>query len=127
MAAPSSRTESGEPLTSTRARPPAAISRRTISSSAAILRVSTFDPERIELRAHAFRQLEHGLGGHAVAAGADHLRRAARAAQELQRIDQQRFPGAGLARQNVQPRPRLDGELFDDGQVADFQIRDHAQ
>src|SRR5207253_9095876 len=49
------------------------------------------------------------------------------AAQQLERIDQQRFAGAGLARENVEPGSRLDRELFDDRQIPHFEIRDHPE
>ena len=47
------------------------------------------DAQEIERIRDTRRQMKNRLGAHLVAAGTDHLRRAARAAQKLERIDQQ--------------------------------------
>src|ERR671925_407508 len=68
----------------------------------AVVRIE-IDADFLELRSMLYRQMKDRLGGHLLAPAANRLRRAARAAQELERVDQQRLPGARLAGQDVQP------------------------
>ena len=56
---------------------------------------------------------------------ADHFRSAAAAGQQLQRIDQDRFAGAGLAGEHRESRVELELDGLDDGEVADLQSDEH--
>ena len=95
----SSRTERGEPLTSNAPRPPAAISRRTISS-AAVLRLNSIPKDPAPPA--RFSGLEHGPAVCGAAARIISVEPRARAGTRAN--DEQRL-AAGLGRQNVQPRP----------------------
>ena len=83
------------------------------------------DADLIERVMHRSRHIEDSLGRHPIRPGANHLRRPARSPQKLERVDQQRLPRPRLARQHIQPHPRLDRELLDNREVADLEIRDH--
>src|SRR5436853_1910692 len=84
------------------------------------------DAEDVERVGDARGELEDRLRAHLLAAGANHLRRSARAAQELERVDEQRLARAGLAGEDIQPRARLDRKLLHDREVAHFEVGDHA-
>ena len=45
--------------------------------------------------------------------------------EQLQRADDQRLTGSGLARDNVQPRPELDVKFRDDGEVSYVERFEH--
>ena len=59
-------------------------------------------------------------------AGAHHFGAGAAATEQLQRIDQHRLAGAGLAGEHRQPAAEVDFDRIDDGQIADLQMSQHA-
>ena len=78
------------------------------------------------LRAAAsFGVIELGLDHRAIGARSDERAVAARSCREAQRVHHDRFPGAGLAGEHVQPRAELDTKLFDGGEVSDAQRLEH--
>ena len=98
---------------------------RLLDPIAAARGAQLLDARLLERLPRRLREIEDGLGGHLVGAAADHVRGAARPAEELQRVDEQGLAGAGFAGQNVQAGAGLDGELLDDGEVPHLQVRDH--
>src|SRR5262249_40442035 len=58
-------------------------------------------------------------------AGPDRLRPAAPAQDERQRVDQDRLAGAGLAREQVESWPQIEGQVADDGEIRDVQTAKH--
>ena len=71
-------------------------------------------------------QLELSLDIRLVGAGADEARFALRAEQEPDRLREDRLPGAGLARNRVQPCAGLELRLADEHQVLDAESTKHA-
>src|SRR5688500_5899570 len=65
------------------------------------------------------------LGRHFLGAGANGIGRAARPAEKLERVNEQRRARPRFAGEYVESGARLDGELFDDSEITDFQICDH--
>ena len=70
-------------------------------------------------------QVEHRLDGAAVFAAADQPAVGALPEHEFQCADDDRFPGAGLAGDAHQAAAELPGEFFDQGEVLDFEEREH--
>ena len=59
------------------------------------------------------------------AAEADHVRRSFLAHEQAESINQDGFPRAGFAGQQIQPRSELDGEMVDDGVILKAQFEEH--
>ena len=70
---------------------------------------------------------ELGGDGGLLGAGADKARIGAAAERQRQRIHQDRFAGAGLARQDAQPRPEREGQAFDQDDIAYREAEQHAK
>ena len=75
--------------------------------------------------AAALRQLEHSLDGRRLRLGPDDVGLSARTTQQQQRIDQDRFAGAGLSGEDVEAGREGDGDVLDDGEVPDPQLAEH--
>ena len=58
---------------------------------------------------------------------ADDLRAGPPACDQLQRFDEDRLAGAGLTGEDREPRAQFELHRIDDGEVADLQVRQHAQ
>src|SRR5205814_936430 len=71
--------------------------------------------------------LEDGFYRRAVFAGANQVARRPAAQQQADGLDEDRFAGAGFAREDVQPRLELDLGGVNDGQVADAQEAEHGE
>src|SRR4030095_12865 len=69
--------------------------------------------------------LEDGLDGRGVLPGPDQIRAGASADEEPDGAHEDRFAGAGLARQYIQAGLELQLELVDDRQVMDAEEPDH--
>ena len=74
---------------------------------------------------NAVAQVEFCVQIGALGAVADHAAVGAQAGEEAQRIDQQRFAGAGFARNDGHARAEFDLGLGDDGEVANREVRQH--
>ena len=75
--------------------------------------------------ARRLARLEHGVHLRAAGVAAHQPGPRALADGELQRIDQQRFAGAGLAAQDRHPRREIQLQVVDDGEVAHAEVAEH--
>ena len=88
------------------------------------------DAVLLQHRAHrtVARSVEHGLDGRALGAGTYGLGRLGPLAEEQgQGVDQDRLARACLPREDVQARTEGDRQRFDDGEVADPKLSEHAE
>src|SRR6185295_3627230 len=75
--------------------------------------------------AHVRADPELALDGRGLGAVAHDVRIGALADQEVDRLDEQRFAGAGLAGDDVEARAELEVGAFDQGQVAEREAFEH--
>ena len=116
-------TLAGWSLTKTRVRPSAACTRFRMMSPSSSMALSA----RMARAGWLTRHVE-GRGDLALRGAVAHQRRvAARAERQRQGIEQDRFAGAGLAGQHRKPGGKVDVQPFDQDDIADRQMRQHAR
>ena len=92
--------------------------------------IARFEPVVVEKfldRGAQAREIERGFDRAAVAAIADERAIGPLAQDEAERADEDRFAGAGLARDGVVAGLQLEGQIGDQGEVFDAQRRQHAK
>ena len=70
---------------------------------------------------------EARLDGRSVGIAPNDIGLRACAAYQQEGVDQDGLAGAGLAGEHVEPRSKLDGRAFDDGEVLDAQLSQHLE
>ena len=84
-----------------------------------------FVDDCLKVRREHAAQDEHAFDHRSFGATADHVWAESIPKERADGVDQDRLAGAGLAGDDVQPRPPLDMQVIDRGEVADRQLLQH--